>query len=337
MRWYNGGRGSCADPSHLQPVANPDRFVVVPSQLGRLLVAAMNKGETRPQRFVVGFNAAVDLIVPALPFFKSAGLAPSAAASARDHDALRSRQDLAESFAHFFEHGAAAERPFLDAAAYAELVRAAYTVPGASLFTGGNAALMGLALAEAGHDVVLVSPAGPDLRKLLPKGVRTPQSTHVPKDEVHLILEYPRGAAWGKLLAPRANRYIFTQDRSNAELRPMPYLLPTVKAEKPDVVVVSGVHALDSEPHEAIDSRLEVGVGAGGRAVGGVGSGMAGGAGQSRPSWLDHGRPGLVTDKSSLQRKVAVLRVCLLSQAVATLLDDAALAVERPVHLELAR
>ena len=165
---------------------------------------------------------------------------------------------MAETFAHFFTHGFAAERPYTDSQGFKELAAIASGLPTAVHFTGGNAALMGAFFAERGHEVTLVSAAGPHLRQLLPAQMKMPSSTHQDTDEYHLILEYKKGQQWSGLTAGRANRFIFSHDRSNAELRPLNHLLDIVQSVAPDVVVVSGVHMLDGEDSALIDARLEV-------------------------------------------------------------------------------
>ena len=99
----------------------------------------------KPKTFVIGVNAAVDLIVPALPLLealKVSSASEAANATAADLPSLSSARDLARCFAHHFSRGAAAERFFADAAAFAGIVEAARLIPGAQLYTGGNAALM---------------------------------------------------------------------------------------------------------------------------------------------------------------------------------------------------
>ncbi len=81
-------------------------------------------------------------------------------------------------------------------------------------FAGGNAALMGLHLAEAEHAAVsLVASVGPRLQKLLPASLHVNGQSLAsqvpslmfcsdPKDEVHVILEYSKNESVCKLFMP---------------------------------------------------------------------------------------------------------------------------------------
>lgn len=214
--------------------------------------------QPRALKLVVGLNAAVDVILPALDFFQAANITIGDLQSVHNYDALANREALAGAFAHVFRHGVAAERPYTDAAGFAQLARTASNLPSAVHFTGGNAALMGAYLAERGHQVTLVAAAGPHLRRLLPPAMLVPEVTHQDSDEYHLILEYGKGQQWQGFTAARANRFIFSHDRSNAELRPLQHLLTVVEQAQPDMVVVSGVHMLDGESEDTINQRVQV-------------------------------------------------------------------------------
>ena len=62
---------------------------------------------------------------------------------------------------------------------------------------------------------------GPQLAKLLRPELQIPRECRRPVDEVHLIMEYPRGARWGasaQKQAPQANRFIVSHDVINSQL-----------------------------------------------------------------------------------------------------------------------
>lgn len=85
--------------------------------------------------------------------------------------------------------------------------------------------------------VMLVAGVGPLLADLLHPDMVVPSSGHIPEDEVHLILEFNKGETWGKYTAPRANRFIVTHDRTNAEMRPLD-IYPAALSEFGDATVL---------------------------------------------------------------------------------------------------
>eukprot|EP00050_Salpingoeca_kvevrii_P014082 m.32501 g.32501 ORF g.32501 m.32501 type:complete len:483 (+) comp5544_c0_seq1:876-2324(+) len=212
----------------------------------------------RALRIAVGLNAAVDIIVDGTDLL--AALNISAPANPRNHDLLHNEEELAECFGHYFALGTAAERWFTDPENFRAIADAARHIPGTLYFTGGNAALMALHMVEAfsgdGVEVLLVAPTGPQLRQLLDPRIRIPEALQHANDEVHLILEYQKGEQWGPLTAQRANRFIFSHDITNAEMRPLEVLQPVVETFGADIVVVSGVHMLEGQSAEVRRARL---------------------------------------------------------------------------------
>jgi len=87
-------------------------------------------------------------------------------------------------------------------------------------------------------------------------------------DQVHLILEYANGAAWGGAKASRANRFIVSRDASNgvvAALEAMRDLLaPPASSflgarpapERFDLVVMAGIHIMDAVPARVRRARV---------------------------------------------------------------------------------
>ena len=250
--------------------------------------------------YVVGLNAAVDLIVPATELLSALKLsAPSSPPHPNynnnnnnnndndvlNEDGLDNLEALRACFAHHFSAGTAAERTFTDSAAYGHIVSVARSLSSSRVYPGGNAALIGdhILATPAGmagqRRVVLVANVGPVLANLLPKNMEVAQEMKSDQDEVHLILEYAKGEKWGTLTAPRANRFIFSHDRTNAELRPLDGFRAAldrvqggtgvgkgkgenksnndVVASTADVLVVSGVHQLASEPESLRQARVD--------------------------------------------------------------------------------
>lgn len=67
----------------------------------------------------------------------------------------------------------------------------------------------------------------------------------------------PFPSQWGSHTSPRANRFIFSHDRTNAELRPLDAFSATLKeVGDVDVLVVSGIHMLVGEPAEFQRKRI---------------------------------------------------------------------------------
>ena len=121
-------------------------------------------------------------------------------------------------------------------------------------FTGGNAALIGQHLVETANGnprtVRPVSGVGPKLKELLHPNIDVPAESMVEEDEVHLILEYALGETWGEYTAPRANRFIFSYDRTNAELKPLDNFATALEGFDATNVVLSGVHMLEVSAEE---------------------------------------------------------------------------------------
>jgi hypothetical protein len=86
----------------------------------------------------------------------------------------------------------------------------AHSLPSARLSLGSNAATMALRAAVEGCDVTLGAAVGPRLQSMLspnvayvgPASMRDGNFT----EDVHLVLEYQKGASWRGFTAPRANR-----------------------------------------------------------------------------------------------------------------------------------
>eukprot|EP00729_Bicosta_minor_P008063 gene8064-157_t len=212
----------------------------------------------KPLRFAVGVNSAVDLIVSGTALMAALEVAPPSNVL---HETLTSLQDLGETFAYSFSSGQAFERILADADLYKQIVAAAESLAEKDHFTGGNAALIGQHLVETANGnprtVRLVSGVGPKLKELLHPNIDVPAESMVEEDEVHLILEYALGETWGEYTAPRANRFIFSFDRTNAELKPLDNFATALEGFDATNVVLSGVHMLEGEPAAFRKERVE--------------------------------------------------------------------------------
>ncbi|EOB03014.1 ADP-dependent glucokinase, partial [Anas platyrhynchos] len=199
-------------------------------------------------------NACVDVVLSGVKLLEALGLEPG---DGKNHAVLASQQDLREAFMHFMEKGAAAERFFSDAESFHHIARTASEYPGAQLYVGGNAALIGQKLA-ANPDlkILLCGPVGPKLHELLDDNVVVPPESMQERDEFHLILEYQAGEEWGQVKAPNANRFIFSHDLSNGALNMLEVFVSSLDEFQPDLVVLSGLHMMEGQSKEMRHRRL---------------------------------------------------------------------------------
>ncbi|XP_051917438.1 ADP-dependent glucokinase isoform X2 [Hippocampus zosterae] len=211
-------------------------------------------------RVAVGVNACVDVVVSGVGLLQALALDPG---SGRDHEVLRSKEDLRETFVHYMERGAAAERFFSDKEVFQRIARAAAEYPGAKLYVGGNAALIGQKLATYPELMVLLcGPVGPKLHEMLDEQIVVPPGSLQEMDEYHLILEYKAGEQWGSTRAPQANRFIFSHDVSNGVMSLLETFVASLDEFQPDLVVLSGLHMMEGQGRQLWEERLKEAVAA---------------------------------------------------------------------------
>ena len=104
--------------------------------------------------------------------------------------------------------------------------------------------------------VMLAGPIGSSLRTLLPPQIHTPTHTPDTPDEVHLILEYPKGQRWGKITSNCANRVIVSHDVANAKMVSLEGFRENLELFKPDLVILSGAHLMQGETENFKRERL---------------------------------------------------------------------------------
>ncbi|XP_068168445.1 ADP-dependent glucokinase isoform X2 [Antennarius striatus] len=205
-------------------------------------------------KVAIGVNACVDVVVSGVGLLQAVGLAPGAG---RDHEVLNSKEDLKEIFIHYMEKGAAAERFFSDREAFQMIARAASEYPGAQLYVGGNAALIGQKLATyPSLTVLLCGPVGAKLHELLDEQIVVPPESLQETDEFHLILEYKTGEKWGSTQAPQANRFIFSHDMSNGKMSSLETFATSIDEFRPELVVLSGFHMMEGLGKDTWEERL---------------------------------------------------------------------------------
>ena len=103
---------------------------------------------------------------------------------------------------------------------------------------------------------MLAGPIGVTLRKLLRPQIHTPTFTPDSQDEIHLIMEYPKGQKWGDITAPCANRVIISHDISNAKMVALEPFRDNLKSFRPDLIILSGAHLMQGEEAEFKKQRL---------------------------------------------------------------------------------
>ncbi|KAE8629049.1 hypothetical protein XENTR_v10000339 [Xenopus tropicalis] len=205
-------------------------------------------------RVAVGVNACVDIVLSGISLLQALALTPQ---SKEDHSVLNSQEELAETFLHYMQRGAAAERFYSDAISFAHISRTASQDPRAQHFVGGNAALIAQRLAaNPDLEVLLCGPVGPKLHELLDERVYVPPASLQEQDEYHLILEYKAGEQWGSTRAPAASRFIFSHDLSNGAMTSLEVLLSSLEVFQPKLLVLSGLHMMEGLSKDAREGRL---------------------------------------------------------------------------------
>ncbi|XP_053320999.1 ADP-dependent glucokinase isoform X2 [Spea bombifrons] len=205
-------------------------------------------------RVAVGVNACVDVVLSGVSLLQALGLNPQ---SARDHAVLNTQEELAGTFLHYMQQGAAAERFYSDAVSFQRISSVASKDPGAQYFLGGNAALIAQRLAtHPDLEVLLCGPIGPKLHELLDERILVPPASLQEHDEYHLILEYKAGERWGSGRAPAASRFIFSHDLSNGAMTTLEVLLSSLEEFQPRLLVLSGLHMMEGLSQEAKEVRL---------------------------------------------------------------------------------
>ncbi|KAM3925054.1 ADP-dependent glucokinase isoform 2-T2 [Leptodactylus fuscus] len=222
------------------------------------LSAAWDQLITAPSRHwgkvAVGVNACVDVVVSGVSLLQALGLNPK---SGGDHTVLTSQEELAATFLHYMQRGAAAERFYSDADSFQHISQTATQNPDAKHFVGGNAALIAQRLASHPEtEVLLCGPIGPKLHELLDDRILVPPGSLQEQDEYHLILEYKAGEQWASARAPAASRFIFSHDLSNGAMTSLEVLLSSLEDFQPKLLVLSGLHMMEGLSQEKRASRL---------------------------------------------------------------------------------
>lgn len=240
----------------------------------------------------LGFNVCVDRVARLLPVMSSVGkLAGSEVdLNSASEDALKqaageanssmvsSLPELALLVQKHMGDGAAAERVMAPGSGFDSLLSAAADPSAMSKDRlGGNAALMAKEISRLGAKVLLAGPMGPRTEALIGSSMKTVTATKPTapgevapsaSDDTHLILEYAQDETWRNAVAPRANRFIVTQDSGLSETASLDALLDVVEESgsgtvpltfegfPADAVVVAGLHMLEQLPEAEWRAKL---------------------------------------------------------------------------------
>ena len=102
----------------------------------------------------------------------------------------------------------------------------------------------------------MIGPIGPKLKRYINKpNIQTisPPST---REEVHIIMEYSKGEDWGEATATCANRVIISHDKENSRLTSLEEFDSSLASFKPNLVIFTGAHMLDSQPRDTWRQRV---------------------------------------------------------------------------------
>jgi ADP-dependent glucokinase len=128
--------------------------------------------------------------------------------------------------------------------------------PNVERLTGGNAAIMANNFIR--QNVCLKVFLGAKVGKML--DTMTSTENRLPneknEDEVHVIVEYNKGKSWNNENAPRTNRFILQSDDTNGKLLNLEPFHEVVKSNIPDLLVIAGLHLLESQPKNYRLERL---------------------------------------------------------------------------------
>uniref|UniRef100_A0A8C5WC47 ADP-dependent glucokinase n=1 Tax=Leptobrachium leishanense TaxID=445787 RepID=A0A8C5WC47_9ANUR len=210
----------------------------------------------RPPRIAIGFGGCLDILVDGVALLQEAAIEPSY--SPVHHNFIETDVQLAESFAYFFPPGAASERYVSNATLFKRLVDSSKNLTEMRWALGGNAPVMANRLAAEGCDVLLGGRLSPDELSVLSERI-TVAGEPVNDADIHLIMEYPTGAKWGKHISRRANRYIVHSDTHNPMIDSLEDFKTQLKNFNPDLLVIGGLQMMDSFPFKPgqRESRLK--------------------------------------------------------------------------------
>lgn len=196
----------------------------------------------------VAFEATLDIFVESLDLLKSLGIEPPQ--RAYPHEVIDSETALAETFAYFFEHSVASSRYVSNKDLFRRIVEKANHLQHTKMIVGGTATCFAKRLALNGWKTYLTVPMTESTRKFVPSTIDI--VGEIPEeDDIHMIFEFPGFEHWGdKFVSQRSNRMVLHTDVNNPYLKSLDTLKQVCKAEDPAVVVIGGLHMMDSFPYK---------------------------------------------------------------------------------------
>ncbi|XP_053686354.1 ADP-dependent glucokinase [Sabethes cyaneus] len=203
-------------------------------------------------RVAIGYGSCSDLYVKAVNFLNfSESLEKFLQQKTFNVDDITTEEDFLQSFAYYFQRGAAAERFTVNKELFQKLVNSAKKSSAAEprWALGGNAPVIGSRLAAEGAEVLLGAKMSSKLKSHLRSDI-TLTGSLITDDDIHLILEYKTGDEWGTLRTPRANRYILHNDHHNPFLSSLEEFEQGLQEFNPHLFVVSGLQMMDNYVYE---------------------------------------------------------------------------------------
>ncbi|KXJ19900.1 ADP-dependent glucokinase [Exaiptasia diaphana] len=196
----------------------------------------------------VAFEATLDIFVESLDLLKSLGIDPPQ--RAYPHEVIDSEMALAETFAYFFEHSVASSRYVSNKDLFRKIVEKANHLQHTKMIVGGTATCFAKRLALNGWKTHLTVPMTESTRKFVPSSIDI--VGEIPKeDDIHMIFEFPGFEHWGdKFVSQRSNRMVLHTDVNNPYLKSLDTLKQVSKTENPALVVIGGLHMMDSFPYK---------------------------------------------------------------------------------------
>ncbi|XP_037938891.1 ADP-dependent glucokinase-like [Teleopsis dalmanni] len=217
---------------------------------------AIESSLKRPQDYprpkvAIGYGACTDLLINATDFLNYTEKYVQDIGPEFTVDEINNEKELLQTFAYYFQNGAAAERIMPNTELFRKLINIAKTRHRNQIqwFIGGNAPLMGIRFFMEGADVLLGARLSHKLRRLIPEEIKI-AGEEIDEDDIHIILEYKSGDNWGPFTAPRANRYIIHNDKNNPHLNSLEHFEEALKEFQPKLVVISGLQMMDSYQFE---------------------------------------------------------------------------------------
>lgn len=242
-------------------LANPDDLEMKIAMAWNRTISSGYNPATKFRAIIVGTNGAIDVVVEGSLLLRKLGISEEMERKLKpkERDFINNLDHLAQAFTHFYAKGAGGERFMNDMNLYKKAVATAKAMPRAELSIGGNAALIAQALIENAPNNVRVAYGGlvgPALKKMFHPRIMVTQSAMVEVDEYHIIMEYKKGEKWAGHVCPIASRFIFSHDMTNGHMLGLERFVESFHETMPDLVVLSGLHMLESQSPTFWKTRL---------------------------------------------------------------------------------